>query len=52
VAPVVTGLLIARTGSHYPGFVVAVVILHLGLPAYWWMVSDKRCTTQARLKAL
>jgi len=42
VAPIVTGLLIARTGSHYPGFVVAVVILHLGLPAYWWMVGEKR----------
>jgi MFS family permease len=42
VAPIVTGLLIARTGSHYPGFVVAVVVLNLGLPAYWWMVQGKR----------
>ena len=42
VAPIVTGLLIARTGSHYPGFVVAVVVLHLGLPAYWWMVDGKK----------
>jgi len=42
VAPIVTGLLIARTGSHYPGFVVAVVVLHLGLPAYWWMVSERK----------
>ena len=42
VAPIVTGLLIARTGSHYPGFVVAVVVLNLGLPAYWWMVSEKK----------
>jgi len=41
IAPITTGLLIARTGSHYPGFVVAVVILHLGLPAYWWMVDEK-----------
>jgi MFS family permease len=45
VAPIVTGLLIARTGSHYPGFVVAVVVLHLGLPAYWWMVSEKPRST-------
>jgi len=42
VAPIVTGLLIQSTGSHYPGFVVAVVVLHLGLPAYWWMVGDRK----------
>jgi len=41
VAPIVTGRLIARTGSHYPGFVVAVVVLLAGLPAYWWMVGEK-----------
>jgi hypothetical protein len=22
--------------------VVAVVVLHLGLPAYWWMVGEKK----------
>lgn len=42
VAPVVTGLLIQRTGSYYPGFAVAVVILHLALPAYWWIVGETR----------
>jgi nitrate/nitrite transporter NarK len=42
VAPIVTGMLIERTGSHYPGFVVAVVILHLALPAYWFMVGEKK----------
>jgi len=42
VAPIVTGLLIARTGSHYPGFVVAVVVLHFGLPAYWWIVGETK----------
>lgn len=41
VAPLATGLLIARTGSYFPGFVVAVVVLLAGLPAYWWMVQDK-----------
>ena len=39
-APIVTGVLIARTGSYYPGFVVAVVVLLLGLPLYWWMVGE------------
>jgi len=41
VAPLATGLLIARTGSHYPGFVVAVIVLLAGIPIYWWGVSDK-----------
>lgn len=39
-APVITGVLIARTGSYYPGFVVSVAILLCGLPAYWWMVKE------------
>ena len=47
VAPVVTGLLIQRTGSFYPGFVVAVVILHLGLPAYWLIVDEARHPSRA-----
>lgn len=41
VAPITTGLLIARTGSYYPGFVVAVIVLIAGLPAYWWIVRDR-----------
>ena len=47
VAPIVTGVLIERTGSYYPGFVVAVVVLLLGLPAYWWMVGERRQATDA-----
>jgi len=46
VAPIVTGLLIQKTGSYYPGFVVAVVVLLLALPAYWWMVGEKRQPAQ------
>jgi MFS transporter, ACS family, D-galactonate transporter len=41
-APLITGFLIQRTGSYYPGFVVAVVVLNLGLPAYWWMVGERK----------
>ena len=41
VAPLATGLLIAWTGSHYPGFVVAVIVLLTGVPIYWWGVSDR-----------
>jgi nitrate/nitrite transporter NarK len=42
VAPIVTGILIERTGSHYPGFVVAVVVLLMALPFYWWMVGERK----------
>ena len=42
VAPIVTGILIERTGSHYAGFVVAVVVLNLALPIYWWMVRARQ----------
>jgi hypothetical protein len=42
VAPIVTGVLNQRTGSRLPAFVVAVVILHMALPAYWWMVGEKK----------
>ena len=42
VAPLATGILIAKTGSYVPGFVVAVVILLAGLPAYWWIVKDRK----------
>lgn len=41
LAPIVTGVLIERTGSYYPGFVVAVVVLILALPAYWWVVKER-----------
>jgi MFS family permease len=46
VAPIVTGLLIQRTGSYYPGFAVAVGVLLLALPSYWWIVGEKRQPAQ------
>lgn len=39
VAPLATGFLIARTGSYFPAFVVAVVVLIAALPTYWWIVK-------------
>ena len=42
VAPVVTGLLIARTGSYFPGFVVAVVLLVVCIPFYWMVGVARR----------
>lgn len=40
VAPLVTGLIIQRTGSYFPAFVVAVVVLMAVLPVYWAMVRE------------
>jgi ACS family D-galactonate transporter-like MFS transporter len=42
VAPIVTGLLIARTGSYYPAFVVSVFVLIVALPMYWWLLKDRK----------
>jgi MFS transporter, ACS family, D-galactonate transporter len=40
ISALVTGLLISRTGSYLPGFVVAVVILLAGLLSYWFIVGQ------------
>jgi MFS transporter, ACS family, D-galactonate transporter len=42
VAPIVTGMIVQRTDSYFPAFVVAVVILLAVLPLYWLMISTDR----------
>jgi MFS family permease len=42
IAPTATGLLIARTGSYLPGFVLAALVLVSGLLAYWLVVGKLR----------
>ena len=39
LAPLLTGLLISRTGSYFPGFVLAALVLMTGLIAYWFIVG-------------
>lgn len=39
-APLVTGVLINRTGSYLPAFVLAPVVLGIGLLAYWFVVGE------------
>ena len=39
LAPVITGFLIARTGSYLPGFVIAACILAIGILAYGYLVG-------------
>jgi len=43
-APLATGFIIARTGSYFPAFVVAVAFLIAVLPLYWLMVKTPQRT--------
>ena len=38
-APVVMGVLILRTGSYIPGFLVAAVVIAIGAESYGWVVE-------------
>jgi MFS family permease len=40
LAPILTGLLIARTGSYFPGFALAAGLLAAGILDYWFLVGD------------
>lgn len=41
LAPLITGVIIERTHSYFPAFVVAVAVLLGVLPAYWAMVRPE-----------
>jgi MFS transporter, ACS family, D-galactonate transporter len=40
LAPLLTGFLIARTGSYAPGFALATIVLLAGIFCYWFIVGD------------
>jgi len=40
LAPLATGFLISRTGSYFPGFALAAVVLVAGLISYWFIVGE------------
>ncbi len=40
VAPLAVGLLIKRNGSYVPGFELGVIVLLVGLLAYWFVVGE------------
>jgi len=40
LAPLATGFLIAWTGSYFPGFALAAVVLVAGLISYWFIVGE------------
>lgn len=47
LAPLLTGILISRTGSYSPGFDVAVFVLLAGLVFYWFVVGELKEKTQS-----
>jgi MFS transporter, ACS family, D-galactonate transporter len=40
LSPLITGLLISRTGSYLPGFALAPIVLLVGLLCYWFVVGE------------
>jgi MFS transporter, ACS family, D-galactonate transporter len=40
LSPLITGILISRTGSYVPGFALAPIILVAGLLAFWFVVGE------------
>jgi MFS transporter, ACS family, D-galactonate transporter len=42
IAPLATGILIARTGSYFAGFALGAVLLVAGILAYWFVVGELR----------
>ena len=48
-APIVTGVIVQRTGSYFPAFVVAVAVLLGTVPIFWTMVREpeRRADTTA-----
>jgi ACS family D-galactonate transporter-like MFS transporter len=47
-APLITGLLISRTGSYAPGFALAAIVLLGGIFCYWFIVGDLERIPSAR----
>jgi MFS transporter, ACS family, D-galactonate transporter len=49
VAPIATGLIIESTGSYFPAFVLAVVVLLAAIPIYWLMVKNPETADSSRI---
>jgi ACS family glucarate transporter-like MFS transporter len=40
LSPIITGFLIAKTGSYTPPFILAAALIAVGPLAYWFIVGD------------
>ena len=43
VSPLITGLLIQKTGSYTPPFVLAAALIAVGPLAFWFIVGELKC---------
>jgi MFS transporter, ACS family, D-galactonate transporter len=43
VAPLLTGILISRTGSYVPGFILAALLVVAGILPYWLILGELEC---------
>jgi dipeptide/tripeptide permease len=48
LAPLITGVLISRTGSYAPGFMLATIVLLGGIVCYWFIVGNLDSGSPAR----
>jgi MFS transporter, ACS family, D-galactonate transporter len=48
VAPLLTGMLISRTGSYVPGFILAAVLVVAGILPYWLILGELRPSDHPR----
>jgi len=42
LSPLLTGILISRTGAYFPGFALSTGVLLAGILPYWFLVGDLR----------
>lgn len=49
IAPLLTGFLIGKTGSYFPGFALGPLILITGLLAYWFIVGELKPPNSVRV---
>ncbi len=47
LAPAATGLIIQKTGSYFPAFVLGALVLVTGLLAYWFVVGELKPPQQS-----
>ena len=50
LSPLLTGILISRTGSYFPGFALAPVVLIAGLLCFWFIVRELKPLERSSLR--
>ncbi len=51
IAPLLTGILISRTGSYLPGFMLAALLPAIGIVPYWLILGELQAHGPAARKS-